>query len=83
MNALFFAGLSAFIIAEAIPILREIPKFRLNTSLSGRELIGEAAACACMFVFLIVLLVFGSAVIPYQPGMHSEATHAGLHHAER
>lgn len=42
--------------------------------MSGKQLLSEIAACVGIFIFLFVLLVGGSAAIPYQPPAHSEAT---------
>lgn len=44
--------------------------------MNKRQLLGEIAACACMMIMLALLLVFGSAVIPYQPSPHNETTYA-------
>lgn len=35
--------------------------------------IAEVFACASFLVVMFILLVFGSAIIPYQPSMHSES----------
>jgi len=40
------------------------------------DLIGEIAACIAFMALMIGLLIFGTAIIPYQPGMHSEETYA-------
>lgn len=43
--------------------------------MTPRQLIGEIAACISLFVFLGLLLIFGSAMIPYQPSMNNEAAY--------
>lgn len=42
------------------------------------EILGEFLAGLCLFAFLFGLLVFGSAVIPYESGMHSEIAYLGV-----
>jgi hypothetical protein len=44
-------------------------------SLTPRELMGEIAACCALLIFLFTLLIVGSALRPYEPSMHSEATY--------
>lgn len=36
------------------------------------DLIGEIAACVCLFLFLGIVIVGGSVIAPYQPGPDSE-----------
>lgn len=40
--------------------------------MSRRETIGEIAACVSFLVLMFILLVFGSAIIPYQPSPDNE-----------
>lgn len=39
------------------------------------EFLGEIAACASMMVMLVIILVFGTAMMPRQHSMHSEASY--------
>lgn len=43
--------------------------------MTHREITSEIAACCGLFVFLFALLVFGNALRPYEPSMHSETTY--------
>lgn len=42
-----------------------------------RCILSEIAASAAFLVFLFVLLLAGTAAIPYQPALHSEETQEG------
>lgn len=44
--------------------------------MSRCNVIGELVACLSWMVFMWILLGFGTAIIPYQPSMESEATFA-------
>lgn len=46
----------------------------MNHSVTA-TIIGEIAACVSMMVLLFVLMVFGYAMGPYQPSMHSETVY--------